>query len=233
MSDETSPPEPALARRALADLRPQDFGNGPLSKVLDPIVEPLWTGLRALAAIGWGDVELVDVDGDPLGGLDSIVEALAAAVPSGEVVVDGFITKQATHTASPVVAWSGEMPTMGSMIGLRRNRAMDTVKLKETSLAANTFEETDDLAFVVTDLLWLDDTPLLDIPLLERRRLLEAVVVESDGVRLGAFVRPPIERWVASWRSQGFGGLTYKAANSRYLPGMPVITHSGFGLPGR
>ncbi len=83
------------------------------------------------------------------------------------------------------------------------------------------------------DLLWLDDTSLLDIPLLERRRLLEAVVLESDGVRLGAFVRPPIERWVASWRSQGFGGLTYKAANSRYLPGQPnpdwVIT----GMPRR
>jgi ATP-dependent DNA ligase len=233
MSNDTSPPEPAHARRALADLRPQDFGNGPLSKVLDPIIEPLWTGVRALAAIGWGDVELVDVDGDPMGGFDSIVEALAEAVPSGEVIIDGFITKQATHAASRVVAWSDEMPSMGSMIGLRRNRAMDTVKLKETSLAETTFEETDELAFVVIDLLWLDDTSLLDIPLLERRRLLEAVVLESDGIRLGAFVRPPIERWVASWRSQGFGGLTYKAANSRYLPGQPnpdwVIT----GMPRR
>ena len=43
------------------------------------------------------------------------------------------------------------------------------------------------------DLLWLDGTPLLDVPLLERRRLLESVVTETDLVRRGAFVRPPID----------------------------------------
>jgi ATP-dependent DNA ligase len=131
------------------------------------------------------------------------------------------------------VAWSDEMPSIGSFIGLRRNRALDTVNLKEETIAAATFDPDEALSFVATDLLWLDGTSLLDVPLLERKRLLEAVVIESDAVRLGAFVRPPIERWVASWRSQGFSGLTFKAANSRYLPGLPnpewVIT----GMPRR
>jgi hypothetical protein len=63
--------------------------------------------------------------------------------------------------------------------------------------------------------------------------LLEAVVIESNGVRLGAFVRPPIERWVASWRAQGFGGLTYKAANSRYLPGASNPDWVIAGMPRR
>ena len=57
------------------------------------------------------------------------------------------------------------------------------------------------------DLLWLDDTSLLDVPLLERRRLLEGALVESDFVRVGAYVRPPIDTWVGSWRAQGFEGL--------------------------
>jgi ATP-dependent DNA ligase len=119
------------------------------------------------------------------------------------------------------------------MVGLRRNRAVDTLKLKEGSLADATFDETDSIAFVATDLLWLDETPLLDVPLLERRRLLEAVVIESDAVRIGAFVRPPIDRWVASWRAQGFSGLTFKAANSRYLPGRPNPDWVIAGMPRR
>ena len=122
---------------------------------------------------------------------------------------------------------------MGRLVGLRRNRAVDTVKLKEDALAAHTFAADDEVTFVAIDLLWLDDTSLLDVPLLERRRLLDAVLVESDVVRLGAFVRPPIETWVGSWRSQGFAGLTYKAANSRYLPGQPNPDWVVTGMPRR
>jgi ATP dependent DNA ligase domain len=225
--------EPGVARRALRELRLQEFGNGSPVRVLDPIVEPLWTGIRVLAAVGGDGVALADVDGDPVGGFDEIGTALAAAVPSGEVVIEGFITKQALHVAKPVVAWSDEMPSMGSFIGLRRNRALDAAKLKEQALAEATFEPDDALAFVATDLLWLDDTSLLDVPLLERRRLLEAVVLESDGIRLGAFIRPPIEHWVSSWRAQGFSGLTYKAANSRYLPGVANPDWVIAGMPRR
>ena len=235
MTDERHQPESesGLAHHALADLRQQVFGSGSPSRVLDPIVEPLWTGIRVLGAVDERGVALVDFDGDPVDGFADIVEALAASVPAGEVVVEGFITRQATRAASAVVAWSDEMPSIGSFVGLRRNRAVDTMTLKEESLAASTFEPDEMVSFVATDLLWLDETSLLDVPLLERRRLLEAVVIESDAVRIGIFVRPPIERWVASWRSQGFSGLTFKAANSRYLPGQPnpdwVIT----GMPRR
>jgi hypothetical protein len=232
MTDDVREPE-ALARQILGDLRPQVFGKGPPSGVRDPIVEPLWTGVRVLSAVGEHGAALVDIDGDPVEGFDAFVEALAAAVPAAEIVLEGFITRQATRAASAVVAWSDEMPSIGSFIGLRRNRALDTVNLKEETIAAATFDPDEVLSFVATDLLWLDGTSLLDVPLLERKRLLEAVVIESDAVRLGAFVRPPIERWVASWRSQGFSGLTFKAANSRYLPGLPnpewVIT----GMPRR
>ena len=125
------------------------------------------------------------------------------------------------------------MPSFGQLVGLRRNRAVDTVALKEEALAAQTFDEDDEVSFVATDLLWLDDTSLLDVPLLERRRLLESVLLESDVVRVGAFVRPPIESWVESWRSMGFSGLTYKAANSRYLPGESNSDWVITGMPRR
>ena len=45
-------------------------------------------------------------------------------------------------------------------------------------------------AFVATDLLWIDGQPIDDVPLLERKRLLEAVLDESYLVRVSAFVRP-------------------------------------------
>ena len=218
--------------KILATLRPQAYGNSAPQKVRDPLIEPLWTGVRALAAIDDGGATLVDADGDRVEGMAAIVEALGASVQADGVIVDGFLTKQTAHSPS-VVVWPDEMPSVGRLVGLRHNRAVDTMTLKEETLAAHTFESDDAVSFVATDLLWLDDTSLLDVPLLERRRLLESVLVESDVVRVGAFIRPPIDSWVSSWRSLGFAGLSYKAANSRYLPGEPnpdwVIT----GMPRR
>jgi len=200
--------------------------------VRDPLVEPLWTGVRVLAAVDGNGAVIVDIEGDRVEAMPGIIAALAAAVHASGVVLDGFLTKQTAH-ATASIAWPDEMPSMGRLVGLRRNRAVDTLTLKEEALAAHTFDSEEEVSFVATDLLWLDDTSLLDVPLLERRRLLESVVEESDVVRVGAFIRPPIESWVTSWRSMGFAGLTYKAANSRYLPGEPnpdwVIT----GMPRR
>ncbi len=76
------------------------------------------------------------------------------------------------------------------------------------------------MSYVAFDLLWLDGESLLDVPLLERRRLLDTALAESDVVRRGTFVRPPIGGWIRSWRAQGFVGLTFRAANSRYAPGV-------------
>jgi ATP-dependent DNA ligase len=213
-------------------LRPQIYGNGSPYKLREPLVEPLWTGVRALAAVDGAGVALVDAEGAPVAGMEAIVDGLAAAVNVDGLVLDGFLTKQTAHTSEAVV-WSDEMPSMGRLLGLRRNRAVDTVKLKEDALAAHSFAAEDEVSFVVIDLLWLDDTSLLDVPLLERRRLLDSVLAESEVVRLGTFVRPPIDAWVHSWRLQGFGGLSYKAANSRYLPGQPNPDWLVAGMPRR
>jgi hypothetical protein len=175
MTDEQAPNESILARGVLADLRPQDFGRGNPSNVSNPLVEPLWAGLRVLAAIDAEGVAIVDEDGDPIDGFDAIIEALSGSSTGSELVIDGIITKQATRTSVSVVAWSDEPPfSMASMVGLRRNRATESIKLKETAYADATFDPADSIALVVTDLLWLDETSLLDIPLMERRRLWKA-----------------------------------------------------------
>jgi ATP-dependent DNA ligase len=72
---------------------------------------------------------------------------------------------------------------------------------------------------VAVDLLRVDGVPLLEVPLLERKRLLESVVHPDDRILVSMHVRPPIETWVATWKSIGMRGGMLKAANSRYLPG--------------
>ena len=219
-------------RQVLATLRPQAYGDSGPHKIRDPLVEPLWAGVRTLASVDDGGAVLVDAEGDPVPGMAAIAEALSESLRGDGVVLDGFLTKQTAHGAA-VIVWPDEMPSVGRLVGLRNNRAVDTVTLKEEALAARNFVSEEAVSFVATDLLWLDNTSLLDVPLLERRRLLESVIAESDVVRVGAFVRPPIDSWITSWRSMGFAGLTYKAANSRYMPGKPnpdwVIT----GMPRR
>lgn len=73
--------------------------------------------------------------------------------------------------------------------------------------------------FIAVDLLELDGQELFDVPLLERRRLLESVITENARVRVTPAVRPPIDASVSVWRALGFAFYVAKHANSRYLPG--------------
>jgi ATP-dependent DNA ligase len=74
-------------------------------------------------------------------------------------------------------------------------------------------------AFIATDLLWLDGTPLFEVPLLERKRLLEGVLEPSQLVRITPFVRPSAKPTLVTWGAQGFAELSYRAANSHYTAG--------------
>jgi hypothetical protein len=236
-TDEAAPASQALPddgpRALLRTLRPQVFGKSSPGKVVDPIIEPLWIGVRALAGVDPDGATIVDEDGVIVEGFDDITGSMVDVLQATGLILDGFLTRQATQAAGLVGAWSDEAPTMGSFIGLRRNRAVDTLKLREDALAARNFDVDDEISYVATDLLWVDDTLLVDIPLLERRRILESVLGESDLVRIGAFIRPPIMSWVGSWKAQGFDGLTYKAANSRYRPGEMTKEWAISGMPRR
>lgn len=214
---------PSDPRTALATLRPQGFG-GSASRVRDPLVEPLWVGVRTLVAIDAAGATMTDERGEAIDGHERIVLALGAASLTDGLVLDGFLTKQAIHDTDGIYAGPADVPSVGrligqSMVGVRRNRALEAAKAMEEAREAKTFGPDDQVSFVAIDLLWFDGESILDVPLLERRRLLESVLDESDVIRHGLYVRPPIGTWVGSWRAQGFTGLTFKAANSRYLPG--------------
>jgi bifunctional non-homologous end joining protein LigD len=235
-ADQTA--DPTAARTALAGLRPQPFATGNPRRVVDPIVEPMWSGIRALAAIDGQDVALTDEAGEPITGHADVVGALAESSVTDHLVIDGFLTRLPERDQSGVFVALDDLPTSSQLasrplIGIRRTRAQDATKALEEARTARAFGPEDDVTFIAIDLLWIDGESLLDVPLLERRRLLESVLTESDLVRRGVFVRPPIDAWVGSWRSLGFTELSFKAANGRYRPGTATDEWVSIPMPRR
>jgi ATP-dependent DNA ligase len=211
---------------AALDWRPQAFGGRRAATIDDPLVEPLWTGLRVLAHVDAGQATIRDLDGDLVEDFPEITTALAGSIRARRVVVDAHLSHQPIQAMDEVAARDTvETPkaaaAAGQMLfGLRRGgrvkAALDPATVGRDPLPADA-----DIAIVVVDLLWLDDQPLIDVPLLERKRILESVLDESRLVRRGIYIRPPIDTWIGSWRTFGFNRMAFKAANSRYLPGQP------------
>jgi ATP-dependent DNA ligase len=207
--------------------RPQAFGERRAGAIDDPIVEPLWTGLRVLAHVDGGRAVLRDLDGDPVDHFPEINEALAGAVRAERAVLDAHLTHQPIQAIAELAARDTlDAPKATAVVGQMWFGALLRGRRKKVSLDPETVGRDPlpsgvDIAIVAVDLLSLDDQPLLDIPLLERKRILESVLVESELVRRGIYIRPPIDTWIGSWRTFGFNRMAFKAANSRYLPGRP------------
>jgi hypothetical protein len=227
------------APAAAASWRPQRFSEVVSRGVVDPIVEPLWTGLRVIALASRDGVAIRDLDGDAVHDFPDIAAELAVASRTDTLVVDAYLTHQPLQSLAVVArrdsvedpkAAPGFGQLMFGSLGRRRRR-------EPQAPAADTGREPlpaeGDVALVAVDLLWLDDDSLLDVPLLERKRILESVLAESRLVRRGIYVRPPIDTWIGSWRTMGFTRLAYKGANSRYLPGETNSQWALADLPSR
>ena len=190
-------------------------------KISDPLVEPLWSGIRVIVHYRdsetheqWGDIEVIDMfGGDAFEAAPIALDFLRRSILASEAVIDGIITTQATAGGEGLsVVITGRANPMSQMfVGAPRSEV--------------TFEPPRDTrhagspGFVALDLLSIDDQRLFDIPLLERKRLLDGAIKESDLVRISPVVRPPLRQWFGSWQSAGFKGLIIKASNSRYEPG--------------
>jgi ATP dependent DNA ligase domain len=217
-----------LASDALAAAttwRPQEFGARRAADVPDPLVEPLWTGIRLLSFVHDGQVSFTDVFGEPIEGHDDVRAELSAAAAGATVLLEAVLTTEPLQ--SPIdMAGREQVKTpkasraLGAMVvgdrGDRKDRLAEQVDDAQRRMVDNPFVP---VALVAVDLLWLDDQSLCDVPLLERRRILESVLNESHLVRVGIFVKPPIDAWLGAWRTFGFSRMAFKGANSRYIPG--------------
>ncbi len=217
------------ARDIAAAWQPQRPGQRFAEDIPNAIVEPGWGGARAVAAMAPDEAALFR-DGAELTVARELTQALVAAFTALEAVVEGHLTTSALRSDHGVAPGPPEVERPALLVPrwVRRRRPADPgadARDRETRLAREEQATLDLLAggerhaFVATDLLQLDGQPLLDIPLLERKRLLESVLVVSDLVRVSTFVRPSSSAILASWGTLGFTELSYRGSNSRYLTG--------------
>lgn len=214
------------AASAAATWRPALFGDRRAATIADPVIEPLWTGPRILAFVDGAAVRLTDTEGEPIDGHEDVVEAMAAATGGATVLVEAFLTPEPLRASTEpaernlVSAPKPSQAMTQMIIGTRGERKARLERQQEEARRRTIDGSGERVAIVAVDLLWLDEDSLCDVPLLERKRILESVVEESHLVRVGIHVKPPVDAWLGSWRSFGFRRLSYKGANSRYVPGL-------------
>lgn len=182
-------------------------------EIRDPIVEPLWSGTRVLVHLRPSEprLRIVDERGRDAGDAAApLAAAILQAVDARDAVVDAVLTQEATRGGEGASILTQPRVTMRSFITHRGG---------DLEMAPRPPGPETPLALVAVDLLWLDGAPLLDVPLLERKRVLESVILASEVVRVSVHVRPPVDPWIATWHGAGLRGAMLKAANSRYVPG--------------
>jgi ATP-dependent DNA ligase len=182
--------------------------------VKDPIIEPLWSGTRVLVhfeAASSEPVVLIDPLGMDIGpALPEVIREIAEAVAADDAIFDGVLTTEATRSGEGM-----------ALIQESRSSSMGFLMSREATVEVRRRDSDLDqvVALVAVDLLRIDGQSLLDVPLLERKRILDGALIQSQRVRISVHTRPPIEAWVASWKAAGLRGAMLKSANSRYVPG--------------
>ncbi|HEX8024987.1 MAG TPA: hypothetical protein VF484_02165 [Candidatus Limnocylindrales bacterium] len=206
--------------------RPMAFGFKDPRRIREPICEPLWWGVRVLVSVDRFGVRIRDVDGTEIDGWPDLREAIKwAASSTDEVVFDAYLVPAFEDTIGVEGFTDVDLPSSRHIVrtfffgslGSGRDKRDDRIKDVQARIVDVNPEA--DAAIVAIDLLWLDGESLVDLPLGERKRLLDAVITEKDLVRRTVHVRPPVETWYRQWRAFGFREFAVKDANSRYVPG--------------
>jgi hypothetical protein len=205
--------------------RPAEYGDRRAADIDDALVEPLWTGPRVLALVAGSTASMTDSGGDPVEDREDILAALVDAAGGATLLLEGVLTPEPLQGVEDVagrdavpVPKPGQMATQ-MIIGDRAGRKGELDARLDDVRRRLADDPRVEVALVAVDLLWIDDQSICDVPLLERKRVLESALQQSRLVRLGTYVRPPIDGWLGAWRMFGFRRISFKAANSRYVPG--------------
>jgi hypothetical protein len=208
--------------------RPMWFGRRRSGDIPQPLIEPLWEGIRVLVHVEPGGIaRIVDGVGTDLTSRNAeVAAALAPAVDAETAILDGYLTSQATRSGEGAAIVVVEAPTASQMVGqMFLGKSGERAITGAADAPELPHDRGDLVAFVAVD--------LLEVDLLERKRLLDGVLTASDLVRVGLYVRPPVGPWLVSWRSIGFKRIALKAQNGRYVPGAEAEDWATADIPRR
>ena len=160
----------------LEDLRPQPYAIVRTDRIVNPIVEPQWGGVRVLAAVEDGSVACVTkrrtVHRTPRGRPRAGRRGPCPVGDPRRVPHQAADGRDRLHRAAHRRA-IGERVHRQAVHRIRRDRVQETKDYDAHLAEEAAFRDDDRVAFVAIDLLRLDGDSLLDVPLLERKRLLD------------------------------------------------------------
>jgi DNA ligase D-like protein (predicted ligase)/DNA ligase D-like protein (predicted 3'-phosphoesterase) len=163
----------------------------------DWVFEVKWDGFRALAYIN-GEVSLRSRNNKEL--IDNFPELQELKQQPKSVVLDGEI----------VVLKDGKVDFQAL---LERGKATSPtdITLKTARSPA---------AYVVFDILEKDGKPILDLPLMERKKILKETVKEGEHILLADYIEEKGEGYYEAVLQKGLEGVMAKKKSSVYEPGM-------------
>lgn len=155
------------------------------------ILEPEWRGTRVLIRVGQEGARFTGYAGQ-VEGPRELYDAIVADTQAASAIFDGVLVDD----------WRDEAELEMDPEGNAMTRVTTGRRI-----------------FAAFDLLEVDGTSLLEVPLLERRRHLEGVLAASVNVRLTPFVTRGLRSWRDTLTGQGFQRVVLKNWNSTYAPG--------------
>lgn len=173
----------------LAPQRPRSVGDRAAPE--GHLLEPEWSGVRALIRVGHPEPHFIGYAG-PMEGPRELYEAISADAQCTTAVLDGVLVSDFEE--------EHELELDGQGNAFVRQAPPRTI-------------------YAAFDLLEVDGQPLLDAPLLERKRHLEGVLRPSPNVRLTAYRARDLRAWRETLLEQGFRRAVLKDQNSPYSPG--------------
>ncbi len=188
-----------------ADLAPMLAVAGTLPRASDDAeaawrYEFKWDGVRALAFCDGGRARFISRNGRDVTASYPELRALGAALGTTQAVLDGEI----------VTLDDAGRPDFGAL--QERMHVADAARARRLSARVP-------VVFMLFDLLHLDGHATLDLPYLDRRRLLEGLELAGDHLATPPNFEGPGTVVLEAARTGGLEGVVAKRADSPYRPG--------------
>lgn len=161
------------------------------------VFEVKWDGFRALAYVN-SELSLRSRNGKEL--IDNFPELIELKRLGHNVVLDGEI----------VILKGGKVDFQAL---LERGKAVSATEIELQTKRSPA-------AYVVFDILEKDEVPLIDLPLIERKKILKTAVHEGEHVLLGDYVEGKGETYYEAVMQKGLEGVIAKKKTSSYEPGL-------------